>query len=169
MRGKHVKNISLVLCLRLIPAGAGKTSSKYTSYRTTPAHPRRCGENFTLPGLSIESGGSSPQVRGKLTLAFISLSLPRLIPAGAGKTALALSVARSPPAHPRRCGENRDNRGISYRLGGSSPQVRGKRASCMVSQIFGRLIPAGAGKTSACCRLREPRTAHPRRCGENSV
>ena len=52
--------------IRLIPAGAGKTTGGIIKQHALAAHPRRCGENLVDVLCSIFPGGSSPQVRGKL-------------------------------------------------------------------------------------------------------
>ena len=45
--------------------------------------------------------------------------------------------------------------------------MRGKLSAVVGSSFWGGLIPACAGKTSACERIFETRRAHPRVCGEN--
>ena len=70
-------------------------------------------------------------------------------------------------AHPRRCGENRLWTYHVLTLPGSSPQVRGKPFVIILIRVYGRLIPAGAGKTGSNRQCQPRRTAHPRRCGEN--
>ena len=91
----------------------------------------------------------------------------RLIPAGAGNIARRGPSASKAGAHPRRCGENKPAFRLGYQLPGSSPQVRGKQHLKTIATIAGRLIPAGAGKTGACCGACVGDSAHPRRCGEN--
>ena len=91
--------------------------------------------------------GSSPQVRGKLSILTETVQRRRLIPAGAGKTFTVFCAIGVVAAHPRRCGEN-----VSLTLGsvddnGSSPQVRGKLGVYHPVRVSERLIPAGAGKT----------------------
>ena len=133
--------------MRLIPAGAGKTEKDNHAWHPAKAHPRRCGENTSSQTRVTNVTGSSPQVRGKRNYTICSNKRPRLIPAGAGKTALQV-VGRQPrAAHPRRCGENFMMFDDDLRFDGSSPQVRGKLQSLYASLIRGRLIPAGAGKT----------------------
>ena len=71
--------------------------------------------------------------------------------------------------YPRRCGENRrlvDDLDPRF---GSSPQVRGKLAVQKTRDGEPRLIPAGAGKTLLLGLRSRTATAHPRRCGENSL
>ena len=115
----------------------------------------------------ITPPGSSPQVRGKQPVETESEGEDRLIPAGAGKTRPMARTVIPVSAHPRRCGENIIS-GIALQVvTGSSPQVRGKPSGATGSTGASRLIPAGAGKTSARVGLRDWNSAHPRRCGEN--
>ena len=72
-------------------------------------------------------------------------------------------------AHPRRCGENLLWLVSQVLPCGSSPQVRGKRIRKNVVNCWGRLIPAGAGKTSRYVDILSVLPAHPRRCGENAL
>ena len=92
--------------MRLIPAGAGQTSSAPRPRSAPRAHPRGCGADVALAvdGV-IESG---------------------LIPAGAGQTSSGAPSIASLRAHPRGCGA--DTRHLSQLLAhvGSSPRVRGR-------------------------------------------
>ena len=132
---------------RLIPAGAGKTSTGGRPIPSIPAHPRRCGENLTKLHELTGNIGSSPQVRGKLCIVSETVCSIRLIPAGAGKTCTKLESMSASTAHPRRCGENGLLFCVPAVYDGSSPQVRGKRYGDAEPIGCDRLIPAGAGKT----------------------
>ncbi len=80
----------------LIPAGAGKTRSRFRQRWTRPAHPRWCGENILASRLAVGMMGSSPLVRGKRNGGTTTAFVKGLIPAGAGKTtrhAVPLAVA----------------------------------------------------------------------------
>ena len=70
-----------------------------------------------------------------------------LIPAHAGKTVCGRVCGFRVWAHPRACGEN--DTGGAHAAGGkgSSPRMRGKRASVKRHVDVFRLIPAHAGKT----------------------
>ena len=153
----------------ITPAGAGKTkplsANAVTGYGSSPQvrgklgktaeirhrrqdHPRRCGEN----GLNLQTChhmiGSPPQVRGKLQLRAKGLLLPRITPAGAGKTHrhnVARCIIRD---HPRGCGENCEQRVSVIEKHGSPPRMRGKQP------VFGINVHAIMD--------------HPRGCGENS-
>ena len=110
----------------LIPAHAGKTRPRPAQARSGRAHPRSRGENDAHHVAGNPPGGSSPLTRGKL------VALPRLadeeglIPAHAGKTALANASGPTPTAHPRSRGENNDVHIVSNQIMGSSPLTRGK-------------------------------------------
>ena len=85
-------------------------------------------------------------MRGKLFSAFADDAIVRITPAGAGKTCIGVYSNAVITDHPRRCGENADNRIILPKLEdhprrcgenhfvrqcrcydvGSPPQVRGK-------------------------------------------
>ena len=45
--------------------------------------------------------------------------------------------------------------------------MRGKRNASYHSARFGRITPAGAGKTEGVYLFAPPKEDHPRRCGEN--
>ena len=92
--------------------------------------------------------GSSPQVRGTLTIRQTTRKQRGLIPAGAGNIGSPTPVTLSIWAHPRRCGEHRCFFRVLETEQGSSPQVRG---------TFAPLF-----------HVRDEGGAHPRRCGEHS-
>ncbi len=112
--------------------------------------------------------GSSPLTRGKRHGRPRPRALTGLIPAHAGKTALASPRPWRSWAHPRSRGENaREDAGIPW-FKGSSPLTRGKLVDAVTTAVENGLIPAHAGKTphtvfDACLH-----TAHPRSRGENS-
>ena len=94
VRGKPIIMTRVNISHRLIPAGAGKTSSKELYHPRDMAHPRRCGENFETDTQLNYDFGSSPQVRGKPRRSGTGDHRERLIPAGAGKTAPQRSQTR---------------------------------------------------------------------------
>ena len=145
-RGKRHRLGRVTLHARLIPAGAGKTPSKPRAISQPGAHPRVGGENdasqvtqTTGPGSSPRGrgnrvcpraprlvGGSSPRRRGKLRAEGQRPGREGLIPAWAGKTREARTVASLSAAHPRVGGENLSRRGDGLGGSGSSPRMRGK-------------------------------------------
>ncbi len=90
-----------------------------------------------------------------------------LIPACAGKTSRVQRIDAAFRAHPRMRGENFECRPGPARVTGSSPHARGKRSEAPVDRINRRLIPACAGKTTACSVDLDAPGAHPRMRGEN--
>ena len=147
VRGKHTFNFHYRPNTRLIPARAGKTSSRYSSRVFGWAHPRACGENTHNVYFAQYRRGSSPRVRGKRNGAQHDGPRARLIPARAGKTRqghLAWTTCR---AHPRACGENQSSYLLQSSGLGSSPRVRGKPMYTTCYTLCKRLIPARAGKT----------------------
>ena len=70
-----------------------------------PVHPRSCGEQRLLIFLPVVFTGSSPLVRGTVTLLLLTLLAVRFIPARAGNSHRYLVQLIYPPVHPRSCGE----------------------------------------------------------------
>ena len=171
----------------LIPARAGKTRRRPGRPPLRRAHPRACGENELFSVSPEDTPGSSPRVRGKLSLSADSVKVEGLIPARAGKTAshgprtrpheahpracgenvVARSKSSGRGAHPRACGENANTAPHALALEGSSPRVRGKRGAATRGRRPRGLIPARAGKTSHSGVNTFSPWAHPRACGEN--
>ena len=90
-----------------------------------------------------------------------------LIPAHAGKTRVNNASGKRVRAHPRACGENLPISVGTLEAKGSSPRMRGKRASRCVRLRGCGLIPAHAGKTQIPTSASQRTKAHPRACGEN--
>ena len=105
-RGKPTDILAGTLGNRLIPAHAGKTSSRCSRKDCMPAHPRSRGENHMHTAPTSAFAGSSPLTRGKLTRRRRDARTIRLIPAHAGKTYRFDPSACGHPAHPRSRGEN---------------------------------------------------------------
>ena len=167
VRGKQGIADQLLHLLGLIPACAGKTDHPPRWTFGKRAHPRVCGENPIFSPTSHTDAGSSPRVRGKLSVLVEWLSPARLIPACAGKTRLLKRSAHAAAAHPRVCGENIYVLLTRRYAEGSSPRVRGKPYSEASLSSTGGLIPACAGKTLSCAPSNTESSAHPRVCGEN--
>ncbi len=154
---------------RLIPAGAGRTSHRRRLGCRRRAHPRRCGAHELVVVVHVGLDGSSPQVRGAPAALRPRFPRPRLIPAGAGRTAERELFRPGRGAHPRRCGAHNNAPAGAPRFDGSSPQVRGARHFLFLLGGAFRLIPAGAGRTKLARNRRGRRWAHPRRCGAHPV
>ena len=169
MRGK-LSSIRREECLPgLIPAHAGKTCNRAAPLQSEWAHPRACGENFSIERDLPWQRGSSPRMRGKLASSTIRVESSRLIPAHAGKTGGSIRLRCMRAAHPRACGENFTLRRQVQTLEGSSPRMRGKPYRENAERSTYGLIPAHAGKTWRLCALSPRAWAHPRACGENAV
>ena len=126
------------------------------------AHPRACGENpEDVPSLEPVSG-SSPRVRGKLLGHLYVTAEGGLIPARAGKTVVLSRACLRGWAHPRACGENPPGPSPTVAAPGSSPRVRGKPTVTTGTVVWGRLIPARAGKTFMGLWATNDDMAHPR-------
>ena len=150
-------------------------------------HPRGCGEKPPKSLLFLSYIGSSPRVRGKVT----ETSTPRtrgagssprvrgkdaptvanrqstgIIPAGAGKSMVALPGRDRRPDHPRGCGEKCARRKPLLGLRGSSPRVRGKADTALLGPGGKGIIPAGAGKRDEEDLGLAEFEDHPRGCGE---
>ena len=148
VRGKHERLLHVAGGGRLIPAHAGKTTTRPLRRLSCRAHPRACGENYLIAPDSGAPLGSSPRVRGKRSAHFPSVLSLGLIPARAGKTLNIPHAALRHRAHPRACGENVALPLDAGGLCGSSPRVRGKRRYPRGHDVRRGLIPARAGKTS---------------------
>ena len=88
-------------------------------------YPRRCGENSESVAAASSGFGSSPRVRGTLKTALRELAGVGLIPAGAGNMRSGTPVPTARRAHPRGCGEHREQAATVVDSQGSSPRVRG--------------------------------------------
>ena len=132
---------------RFIPACAGNTAWYARVPRNRPVHPRVCGEHL-VAGVGLPADrGSSPRVRGTRRTPPARRRRPRFIPACAGNT---------PPGDP------------SMNLhSGSSPRVRGTRGLDPRQGLGDRFIPACAGNTGSAGLWPQPKTVHPRVCGEH--
>ena len=113
--------------------------------------------------------GSSPLVRGQPVI-FPPLSVrARIIPARAGPTPFAISVASSVADHPRSCGANLMFSSAFFISSGSSPLVRGQPSSMIPTKSYARIIPARAGPTVMAYPFLKAETDHPRSCGANEL
>ena len=153
----------------LIPAHAGKTKWYQVPGGTKRAHPRSRGENEAHCLVPSGVYGSSPLTRGKPLNHGLQGFVDGLIPAHAGKTPRSRWLRGSGRAHPRSRGENFNQPLVLNGWQGSSPLTRGKRSQGSRTCLWGRLIPAHAGKTEsvACCGGLP--AAHPRSRGENPL
>ena len=146
-RGKLLRRDNRRHVRGLIPAHAGKTSSRSHATSKRRAHPRSRGENRWERRRGCRCWGSSPLTRGKRDKELLH------------------GLASS--AHPRSRGENRQRVEGADATNGSSPLTRGKPRRRILRVRLRGLIPAHAGKTSRPRLRSRRRRAHPRSRGEN--
>ena len=127
-RGKHPFLAAILPPVRLIPARAGKTSTRQRVNCVTWAHPRAGGENALSPRRRGRTRASSPRGRGKRAAQRRLFRSSGLIPARAGKTPFRGAPWRGCAAHPRVGGENDPGGADAIHARGSSPRGRGKRS-----------------------------------------
>ena len=151
---------------RIIPAGAGKSRRMRRTAPSLPDHPRGCGEKVPAWVQQAACLGSSPRVRGKVLWCAVRDLLRGIIPAGAGKRTAPERPRPRKRDHPRGCGEKPAGSGWAWWAWGSSPRVRGKGAQARLRRGRRRIIPAGAGKSSAGVGVWWCGRDHPRGCGE---
>ena len=106
MRGKRTLTNNYMLCVRNIPAYAGKTDMFLSYIFCGGEHPRVCGENRPLRGRWGGGEGTSPRMRGKPQIVAVYGGVRRNIPAYAGKTGRSGAAGAVAKEHPRVCGEN---------------------------------------------------------------
>ena len=131
----------------IIPAGAGKRSSRRQTLELLGDHPRGCGEKQLHQVRGLCGVGSSPRVRGKGFERGGETSKERIIPAGAGKRCDISNIIDTSRDHPRGCGEKRESDEVGHSAQGSSPRVRGKGQKVRSRMKYLGIIPAGAGKS----------------------
>ena len=90
---------------RFIPAGAGNAWSQSRTFLPPAVHPRGCGERPIVGTRYVQIDGSSPRVRGTLSVLQQCPTSERFIPAGAGNAHQATEGGSVSPVHPRGCGE----------------------------------------------------------------
>ena len=106
MRGAPFTVCVVLFCMRIIPADAGSTVTGESGNPTSKDHPRGCGEHFLADEGLVGRAGSSPRMRGALTLTVSSLISPGIIPADAGSTSISARHGLHEWDHPRGCGEH---------------------------------------------------------------
>ena len=155
-------------CARIIPAGAGDTTSDAPLLSEASDHPRGCGGHAKSALHVGAKRGSSPRVRGTLYPQRSGQSRWRIIPAGAGDTIHSLQQRGSPTDHPRGCGGHAVEHVAGVANCGSSPRVRGTRDGSLRVGGERRIIPAGAGDTISGASSLSVAADHPRGCGGHS-
>ena len=151
----------------IIPACAGSTARPMRHEASPRDHPRMCGEHWYAIISNRHTTGSSPHVRGALPMCPPRPRSDGIIPACAGSTPFEYMRSYVNRDHPRMCGEHYVPIIAAYNLMGSSPHVRGARATYQRDEPVCGIIPACAGSTypqvSPIAQTRD----HPRMCGEH--
>ena len=168
-RGRQVRGRVHAATRRLIPAGAGATSSPTPARKRRAAHPRWRGGDVGWISTTLAPIGSSPLARGRHQMGAASRRTVRLIPAGAGATSHAAAFRASATAHPRWRGGDTTGYQRPFSSHGSSPLARGRPAMRATPRSMRRLIPAGAGATISATAPGERSAAHPRWRGGDSL
>ena len=118
-------------------------------------------------GFLLSPTGSSPRIRGKLTvMKWLSLIL-RIIPANTGKITGNATHPWNGLDHPREYGENGWWGWWFLLRRGSSPRIRGKCLVRSVCCLRLGIIPANTGKIQCSKSSLPSMTDHPREYGEN--
>ena len=86
VRGAHTRRSDDVAQIRLTPACAGSTHRRPPAGRSTPTHPRVCGEHTSAGRTSAGRTDSPPRVRGAPGPVGVDTAEHRLTPACAGST-----------------------------------------------------------------------------------
>ena len=132
--------------IRIIPAHAGKRRSPKLQALLDEDHPRSCGEKSLPAPVVIFWRGSSPLMRGKVSVDELLGRFMGIIPAHAGKSPMPDPRIDLIGDHPRSCGEKIWRGVLCPRQQGSSPLMRGKGAAGRRRVGNVGIIPAHAGK-----------------------
>ena len=166
MRGKGKVVLGLQLGTRITPAYAGKSVAKKSFWQCQRDHPRVCGEKILFFFWFFSALGSPPRMRGKDLLWLLKLSIFRITPAYAGKSARKKSALGGGRDHPRVCGEKPLTLSHTRERVGSPPRMRGKDAMNDAVKAEIRITPAYAGKRRHSNGDENLPWDHPRVCGE---
>ena len=113
--------------------------------------------------------GSSPRVRGTAGDTVPPRGAIRFIPACAGNRRSIRARRYRQAVHPRVCGEQSPGSRICWRMGGSSPRVRGTVEAPDQTLVVFRFIPACAGNRIHNLDSVWILSVHPRVCGEQDT
>ena len=106
MRGTRVRRNVGHVQRGIIPAYAGNTEASRLGIDCLEDHPRVCGEHDAVNFLVDRHLGSSPRMRGTLTVHYLGLGYSGIIPAYAGNTSPVSQAVSWAWDHPRVCGEH---------------------------------------------------------------
>ena len=147
MRGSRSQGWRQMAILRIIPAHAGLTASRYCLRPVSLDHPRACGAHSVLARKAAAEVGSSPRMRGSPVTKDNGCVTEGIIPAHAGLTLMSCHTHSAHWDHPRACGAHCVVFRNELIHEGSSPRMRGsRRLNRFFDVVFG-IIPAHAGLT----------------------
>ena len=133
--------------IRFIPALAGNSIRVRTFQDVLSVHPRACGEQAIILRPGAKNAGSSPRLRGTVTITSLDLIEQRFIPALAGNSVAIVDIDISNAVHPRACGEQEYILQHKDFVCGSSPRLRGTVSDNSYCRHSFRFIPALAGNS----------------------
>ena len=185
MRGSLSELSKWRMVRRIIPAHAGLTPRRSRGRRRIGDHPRACGAHHVAHSFYLIWMGSSPRMRGSLSVqlagGIVAGSSPRMrgsptkrrrsmrpmgiIPAHAGLTRPRSWMIACLRDHPRACGAHFQHLPQSRHVIGSSPRMRGSQLVKESAHKYDGIIPAHAGLTSNRHRPACWIWDHPRACG----
>ena len=105
MRGTVKQSLEARKQFRITPADAGNRCWIIALNSMMKDHPRGCGEQVYVYGLSFEYKGSPPRMRGTGTPEGTLKAMSGITPADAGNRAMPLHSMMKLQDHPRGCGE----------------------------------------------------------------
>ena len=147
MRGSPGAGFDSIRAVGIIPAHAGLTPGAIC-YACAPwDHPRACGAHLMSNKQKKVVKGSSPRMRGSLTVVVAAAYDEGIIPAHAGLTAARSGRPARLRDHPRACGAHSMAEKSARLSWGSSPRMRGSPYGGSVVTPEGGIIPAHAGLT----------------------
>ena len=132
---------------RFIPAGAGNTTTLFSSWGLIAVHPCGRREHHFFDICSYYCTGSSLRAQGTLAIHLMGFFNDRFIPAGAGNTDEYNHCCHQLSVHP--CGRREHVLKINthHSFSGSSLRAQGTQGSRVEKRAMMRFIPAGAGNT----------------------
>ena len=148
MRERRTACNTVVCCVGITPAHAGKTGVVVGPANSTQDHPRSCGKDMLFMAIRAAISGSPPLVRERLLHVLKEKKTKWITPARAGKTAMARACLGVAEDHPRSCGKDLILGVRSVCSGGSPPLVRKRRQNRYRRMPAHGITPARAGKTS---------------------
>ena len=117
---------------RITPAYAGKTCVLSFSFRSGKDHPRIRGKDSVMHSPLVCSQGSPPHTRERPVNTESVVSIHRITPAYAGKTAVSKMIIISPQDHPRIRGKDDTCTASCLSVVGSPPHTRERQLRSLI-------------------------------------